>query len=146
MNTFYMKSIELMKYANELYENSKFPIKPKSLKLEEYEPALIKLSYGNSLIRDSYFINFKKRLSYGGDVFIDFMFRGRGFGKKLIQIREEINQFAGTNIILINLNINDNFWEHMNYKKSSFEEQERFRDILERKIVISPNMRYKRLD
>jgi GNAT superfamily N-acetyltransferase len=141
-----MDLTQITKYANRLYGRASLPINCNSIKLEEQDQNVIRLVFGNNLIKDTYFINFERKVSYGGNLFVDPIFRGKGFGKKLIQIREEINKSAGVNLILINLNLNDGFWEHMDYKKSSFEEQERFRDILERKVVISCQARYKQLN
>ncbi len=64
-----------------------------------------------------FLLDIPNRLSYNGDLKVDDEHRGKGLGRKLIELRETICEELGIQKIIINNNENSAFWEHLGYKQ-----------------------------
>lgn len=60
-------------------------------------------------------VDLVNRVAYDGSIKLDETFRRKGIGRALVEGREAICAQLGIDLIIINKNENDSFWNHMGY-------------------------------
>ena len=69
------------------------------------------LSYGFY----KFVINGDHGISYRGDLELNNDKRGKGYGKRLVEMREKISLELGAYLVVISHNDNPSFWKHLHY-------------------------------
>ena len=63
----------------------------------------------------SFIINRNNGISYNGDIEVCLTKRGKGYGRRLVEVREKISLSFGAHLVIVNNNKNHFFWEKMGY-------------------------------
>ena len=87
------------------------------------------LSYGSY----NFVIDGDHGISYRGYLEVNNDKRGKGYGKRLVELREKISLELGAYLVVINHNENPSFWRHLHYdplpKTFEFFLNKNFRDL-----------------
>jgi GNAT superfamily N-acetyltransferase len=68
-----------------------------------------------------FLVDLQKKSSYKGNLYLTLEYRGRGMGRKLVEMREDVCRDLSINLILIDDSTNPSFWNHMGYEPATKE-------------------------
>jgi GNAT superfamily N-acetyltransferase len=136
-----MNQDQLIELAKNAYSQESFEVN--LLNVLNVDKNVYSCSFEGICLKHSFTLDFNNRFSYDCNIFVEPFFRGKGYGRDLVEAREKLCIDSGMKLILIHKNKNDDFWNHMGYELANQDEIERFREILNNKITFYMPTRYK---